>query len=78
MKPLTTEPLLVPPQPVEKEYRIVCPDDQYEYLRNKDPFYYEGIPFETREEAIDCILEDLGLKIVYLVKPINKRGPHFE
>ena len=68
MKPLTTEPSLVEPEPLEKKYIIVCLDHQYDHLRNKDPFYYDGIPFETREEAIDSILDDLGLKIVE-VKP---------
>ena len=69
MKPLTTEPSLVEPQPVEKAYDVVWEDSSHFPLNDE--------PFETKGEAWAFILDDLGLKIVE-VKPINKRGPHFE
>ena len=65
---LTTEPSLVEPQPLEKKYNVV--GDNYDVPLNDEPF-------ETKGEAWAFILDDLGLKIVE-VKPINKRGPHFE
>ena len=55
MKPLTTEPSLVEPQPVEKEYNVVWEDSDR-------PLNDE--PFETKAEAWLFILDDLGLKIV--------------
>jgi len=55
MKPLTTEPSLVEPQPVEKEYNVV--GDNYDAPLNDEPF-------ETKEDAWAFILDDLGLKIV--------------
>ena len=55
MKPLTTEPSLVEPQPVEKEYNVIW-DDSDRPLNDE--------PFETKEDAWAFILDDLGLKIV--------------
>ena len=55
MKPLTTEPSLVEPQPVEKKYNVVWEDSDR-------PLNDE--PFETKAEAWIFILDDLGLKIV--------------
>jgi hypothetical protein len=69
MKPLTTEPSLVEPQPVGKAYNVVWEDSSHFPLNDE--------PFETKAEAWIFILDDLGLKIVE-VKPINKRGPRFE
>tara|TARA_R100001244_G_scaffold90761_1_gene68869 strand:+ start:667 stop:855 length:189 start_codon:yes stop_codon:yes gene_type:complete len=52
---LTTEPSLVEPEPVEIKYRILV-------LNSSKSF--AGELFETREEAIDFILEDVGLEIL--------------
>ena len=59
MKPLTTEPSLVEPEPVERKYNV-CWDDSDIPMNDE--------PFETREEATAFILDDLGL-IILEVKP---------
>jgi hypothetical protein len=64
MKPLTTEPSLVEPQPVEKEYNVVWEDSSHFPLNDE--------PFETKGEAWAFILDDLGLKIVE-VKPLSTK-----
>ena len=63
MKPLTTEPSLVEPQPVEKKYNVVWEDSDR-------PLNDE--PFETKAEAWIFILDDLGLKIVE-VNPLSTK-----
>ena len=72
MKPLTTEPSLVEPQPAEIKYSVVWADVSTPNAHN-----YADELFETRDEAIDFVLEDLGLKILE-VQIINKGDPHFE
>ena len=72
MKPLTTEPSLVEPEPSVVGFNVVYPS-----LTRKTPVTANDCPFETRAEAIDFALEYFGVTIEK-VKPINKRGTHFE
>ena len=72
MKPLTAEPSLVEPEPPVVGFNVVYPS-----LTRKTPVTANDCPFETRAEAIDFALEYFGVTIEK-VKPINKRGPHFE
>jgi len=80
MKPLTTEPSLVEPEPSAVGFNVVYPS-----LTRKTPQHKairtlvtaNDYPFETRAEAIDFALEYFGVTIEK-VKPIDKRGPHFE
>ena len=69
---LETEPSLVEPQPAEIKYSVVWADVSTPNAHN-----YADELFETRDEAIDFVLEDLGLKILE-VQIINKGDPHFE
>ena len=72
MKPLTTEPSLVEPEPSVVGFNVVYPS-----LTRKTPVTANDYPFETRAEAIDFALEYFGVTIEK-VKAIDKRGPHFE
>ena len=72
MKPLTTEPSLVEPEPPVVGFNVVYPS-----LTRKTPVTANDCPFETRAEAIDFALEYFGVTIEK-VKAIDKRGPHFE
>ena len=65
---LTTEPSLVEPEPLEIKYSIEYTDS---------PRSFTGELFETKEEAIDFILDDMGLEILE-VQQHNKRGPHLD
>jgi len=76
---LTVEPSLVEPEPPVVGFNI-----HLHRLRNhhhsafrKTPRIANDHPLETREEAIEFALEYFGVTIEE-VKPIDKRGLHFE
>ena len=79
MKPLTTEPSVVEPDQPSVGYNV-----HYNSLVDQRPrvmatvvFIANDSPFETKEEAIEYALHFFGATIKE-VKPIDKRGPHFE
>ena len=69
---LTVEPSLVEPEPPAVGYNVVLAT-----LIPNRPQVANDHPLETREEAIEFALEYFGVTIEK-VKPIDKRGPHFE
>ena len=54
------EPSLTEPQPVDIKYNVIWPNISDVPMNDE--------PFETKEEALDFILDDLGLAVVE-VKP---------
>ena len=84
MKPLTTEPSLVHPEyfDVKPVYCVSirasceeCGDHETTHrVYDEDQALIE---FGSRAEAIEWVLDEFGVTIEK-VKPIDKRGPHFE
>jgi hypothetical protein len=69
---LTVEPSLVEPEPVQVGYNVQAP-----YLHRGENQIVNDQPFKTYEEAVDFALQHFGVTIK-IVKPIDKRGLHFE